>query len=349
MLDAILKSITDTFPFLAPVLPYILLVIGFLALVKGADLFVDGSSSIAKRLRIPDLIVGLTIVAMGTSMPELAVSVSAAIGGSSDIAVGNVVGSNILNILIILGLSALILPLHVDKEMFRRDIPVLLLTAVLLPAITLLSIGAARNGHFSYLSRLSGVVLVLLFIGYILLTIRSALRFRKEQALTGDTPDEGEGLKVFPWWKSILFTVGGALLIVLGGNLSVEGATDIAHQLGISEAVIGLTVVALGTSLPELVTSVIAARKGNSDIALGNVVGSNIFNVLFILGTTVLVLPINVDFVGFINQLVLLATSIVLAVTAFTGKKLSRIEGGIYLLLYVAYACYLFFFANAAA
>ncbi|MBR2907580.1 MAG: calcium/sodium antiporter [Clostridia bacterium] len=352
MLDTVLDAVTNAVPFLAPVLPYILLVIGFLALIKGADLFVDGSSSIAKRLRIPDLIVGLTIVAMGTSMPELAVSVSAAIGGSSDIAIGNVVGSNILNILIILGLSALILPLSIDKEMFRRDIPVLLLTAVLLPVLTLLSVGVAKGDHFSYLGRISGVVLVLLFIGYILLTVRSALRFRKEQALTaseGSAPTAGEEFKVFPWWKSILFTLGGAILIVIGGNLSVEGATDIAHQLGISEAVIGLTVVALGTSLPELVTSVIAARKGNSDIALGNIVGSNIFNVLFILGTTVVILPINVDFGSFIDQLFLLATSIILAITAFTGKKLTRIEGAVFLLLYVAYACYLFFFANAAA
>lgn len=346
MLNTVLSYILSAMPFLAPVLPYILLVVGFLALIKGADFFVDGSCSIAKKLRIPDLIVGLTIVAMGTSMPELAVSVSAAIGGSSDIAVGNVVGSNILNILIILGLSALILPLHLDKEMFRRDIPVLLFTAVLLPAITLLSMGAAKGDYFSYLGRLSGVVLTLLFVGYILLTVRAALAYRKEQTIkpaTEPAPSESSSeIKVFPWWKSILFTLGGGILIIIGGNLSVEGATDIAHQLGISEAVIGLTVVALGTSLPELVTSVVAAKKGNSDIALGNIVGSNIFNVLFILGTTIVILPINVDFNSFIDQLVLLATSIYLAVTALTGKKLSRLEGVSYLLLYVVYAVYLF-------
>lgn len=330
-----------------------LLVLGFTALIVGANLFVDGSSSIAKRLRIPDLVVGLTIVAMGTSMPELAVSVSAAIQGSSDIAVGNVVGSNILNILIILGLSALILPLTVDKEMFRRDIPVLLLTAVLLPVITLVSVGAAKTGYFSYLGRIWGIILVILFIGYIALTVRSALAYRKAQTSAGETVstagDGGETFKMFPWWKSILFTIGGGILIVIGGTVSVEGATDIAHQFHISEAVIGLTIVALGTSLPELVTSVVAAIKGNSDIALGNIVGSNIFNVLFILGTTIVILPINVDFNGFIDQIVLLATSIVLAVTAFTGKKLSRIEGIVFLLLYVAYACYLFFYVNSAA
>lgn len=326
------------------ILPYVLLVAGFLILIKGADFFVDGASSIAKKLRIPDLIVGLTIVAMGTSMPELAVSVSAAIGGSSDIALGNVVGSNILNILIILGLSALILPLSIDPSMFKRDIPVLLGTAVLLPVITLVSMGAAKEGHFGILGRIAGVVLVLCFIGYIALTVREALAYRKQQASLpeGAADAAGESYKVYPWWKSILFTVGGAGMIIVGGNLSVNAATDIAHQLGISEAVIGLTVVALGTSLPELVTSVVAAKKGNSDIALGNIVGSNIFNVLFILGTTVVILPINISLDAFIDQIVLLGTSIWLAVCAKTGKRLSRLEGVSFLLLYVGYAAYLF-------
>lgn len=341
MLDQILDAITSKVPFLAPVLPYILLVVGFLALIKGADLFVDGSASIAKKLRIPDLIIGLTVVAMGTSLPELAVSVSSAIGGSSDIAVGNVVGSNLLNILVILGISSVILPITVDKEMFRRDIPVLLLTAVLLPVLTLVSIGFAKEGYFGYLSRIAGAILAILFIGYIFLTVRSALRFRKEQAAKGETASSDEEYKVLPWWKSILFTVLGAAVIVLGGNLSVNGATDIAYQLGLSEAIVGLTVVALGTSLPELVTSAVAAKKGNSDIAIGNIVGSNIFNVLLILGTTILVLPINVAMTDFVNQIVLLVVSVILAITAFTGKKISRIEGAVYLLLYAAYLTFL--------
>lgn len=315
------------------VLPYILLVVGFVFLIKGADFFVDGSCSIAKKLKVPDIIVGLTIVAMGTSAPELAVSVSAAIGGSADIAVGNAVGSNILNILIILGLSALIVPLNVDSSMFKRDIPFLLLAAVLLPVFSL--VFGMKVG------RIAGLIFVILFIIYIMLNVKAALDYRRSGK--ADEVNEGEAVKEFPWWKSILFTLGGGAMIVVGGNLSVNGATDIAHQLGISEAVIGLTVVALGTSLPELVTSMVAAKKGNSDIALGNIVGSNIFNVLFILGTTVLIRPVSVDMNNIIDQLVLLVISVVLAITARTGKKITRLEGASYIVLYVGYAVFLFF------
>lgn len=314
------------------VLPYIALVVGFIILVKGADVFVDGSCSIAKKLRIPDIIVGLTIVAMGTSMPELAVSVSAAVDGSSDIAVGNVVGSNLLNILIVLGLSAVIKPVMVDKSVFKRDFPMLLLTAVLLPLLTL-------TGNY-YIGRIAGALLIGFFIFYILLAIKDALRFRKS---TEAKAEENENTyAVMPWWKSILFTVGGAVVIVLGGKISVYGATEIAHQLKISEAIIGLTIVALGTSLPELVTSAVAAKKGNSDMALGNVIGSNIFNVLLILGTTSLVLPFKVTFDGLIDQFILLGISVVLWVSALCGKKITRLNGFIFLLLYVAYATYLF-------
>ena len=313
------------------VLPYLFLIAGFAILIKGADFFVDGSCSIAKKLHVPDLVVGLTIVAMSTSAPELAVSVSAAIDGSSDIAVGNVVGSNLLNILVILGLSALIKPLLLDKELLKRDIPVLLLTAVLLPILTFFG----KN----HLGRIVGAILIVLFITYIALTVRSALRFRKNNPTTAA---ESEEIKSSSWLQSIIYTVCGAVMIILGGNFSVDAATDIAHQLGVSEAVIGLTIVALGTSLPELVTSVVAAKKGNSDIALGNIVGSNIFNILFILGTTTVILPIHVDAHALIDQIILLGVTIVLAITAFTGKKLSRIEGATYLLLYVGYAVYLF-------
>ena len=315
------------------ILPYLYIVFGFAALIKGADFFVDGATAIAKKLRIPNIVVGLTIVAMGTSLPELAVSVSAAIDGSSAIAIGNVVGSNLINILVILGLSAVILPLSVDRSMFRRDLPVLMLTAAILPVMTLIGGG--------YFGRICGAILVALFIGYIALTVRSALAYRNITLPEGEAPAEENEAKDLPWWLCALFTVGGAALIVLGGNFSVDGATAIAQQWGVSEAVIGLTVVALGTSLPELVTSVVAARKGNSDIALGNIVGSNIFNVLFILGTTVLVLPFEVAASGLVDQLVLLGVSALLMITAYTGKKLSRIEGAAYLAIYAAYLSYL--------
>ncbi len=321
------------------VLPCLLLIVGFGALIKGADFFVEGASSIAKRLRIPDIIVGLTVVAMGTSMPELAVSMSAAFQGSNSIAIGNVVGSNMLNILVILGLSALILPLHIEKEVFKRDIPVLGLTAVLLPALMLIC-GKNEEGVFE-LGFFCGFVMTALFVGYIFLTVRSALAYRRSHPEV-KTDESGEEIKVLPWWKTILFVVGGAVLIIAGGNMSVNGATEIATLLGVSEDVIALTVVALGTSLPELVTSVVAARKGNSDIALGNIVGSNIFNVLFILGTTLLVNPMTASTANLMDQLVLLGVTALLALTAWTGKKLSRAEGATYLVLYAGYMTFLF-------
>lgn len=317
------------------IVPYLLLVVSFVALIKGADVFVEGSSSIAKKLRIPDFIVGLTIVAMGTSAPELAASVSAALKGQTDMAIGNVVGSNLLNILIILGVSALILPPAVDRILFKRDIPFLLLTAVILPVMLLIG-GKDELGLYE-LDRVSGLILLCLFVLYLFLTIRSALRHRREH------PDmEEEEIKVMPWWKSILFTLGGAVLIVLGGNFAVESATDIAHQLGIPEKVIGLTVVALGTSLPELVTSAVAAKKGNSDIAIGNVVGSNIFNVLLILGVTVTIRPVPADMSMMIDLLVVVGASVLFAVTSFLGKRIRRVEGAVYLTFYAAYLVYKF-------
>lgn len=314
------------------ILPYIMLVVGFALLIKGADFFVDGSGSIAKKLKIPDIIIGLTIVAMGTSMPELVVSVTSAIGGSSDIAIGNVVGSNLLNILIILGLSSLLIPIKVDDSMFKRDIPVLLGTAVVVPVIVLLS--------NNMVGRIGGAILMAFFVFYIFLTVRSALAYRKNNA---DIPEaEGESIKEISWFKSILFTIGGAAVIIIGGDMSVDGAVAIAQQLGLSEAVIGLTIVALGTSLPELVTSVVAAKKGNSDIALGNIVGSSIFNVLLILGTTAVIKPVPVPFASLIDLFILLGVTIYLAIAARTGKKLSRLEGASFLVIYVAYAAYLF-------
>lgn len=313
------------------ILPYILLVVGFFLLIKGADFFVDGSGSIARKLRIPDIIVGLTIVAMGTSAPELAVSISAALGGSSDIAIGNVVGSNILNILVILGLSAVIIPLKVDASMFKRDFPMLLASAVLLPAVCIL--GGKRVG------RIGGLCLLALFVFYMIITVRSAIAYRKNS--DGQAEDTSE-IKILPWWKSIVFTIGGAIVIVIGGKISVNAATDIAKMLGLSEAIIGLTVVALGTSLPELVTSVIAAKKGCSDIALGNIVGSNIFNTLLILGTTAVIRPFSVATASIIDTIILLGITIYLIIASATSKKIGRKEGSSFLLIYIVYAVYIF-------
>ncbi len=311
------------------ILPYILLIIGFLTLIKGADFFVEGSGSIARKLCIPDIIVGLTIVAMGTSAPELAVSVSAALSGSSDISLGNIVGSNLLNILIVLGISTVITPIIVDKSLFKRNFPVLIVTAVVLPLIALI------NGN--RIGRIGGIILIAFFVFYIILTVRSALNYRKNH-----NEPETEKIKVMSWWKSIVFTIGGAAAVVIGGQISVNAATNVAHQLGISEAIIGLTVVALGTSLPELVTSAVAAKKGNSDMALGNIVGSNIFNVLLILGTTAIIKPFPVSMESIIDQLIVLVVTLLLIIFSKTGRKISRGEGVTFLVLYVIYAVYLF-------
>jgi len=316
-------------------LQVLLLVVGFALLIKGADFFVEGSGSIARKLQIPDIIVGLTIVAMGTSAPELAVSISAALGGSSDIAVGNAVGSNIINILVILGLSAVIVPIIVDKSMFKRDFPALLLTAVLLPVIAIVfdnQIGLA-----------AGLIFIAIFALYLFLTVRAAIAYRKSGAAEGESK-----IKILPWWQSILYTIGGAAVIVLGGNLSVEAAKKIAAACGISEAIIGLTVVALGTSLPELVTSVVAAKKGSSDIALGNIVGSNIFNVLLILGATSIIKPINVASNSIIDMLILLGITIYLFIVCVTTKKINRVVGVSFLALYVGYTVYLICFSGQA-
>ena len=230
----------------------------------------------------------------------------------------------------------------VDKSVFKRDIPMLLVTAIAVPAIVLLTkntlTGGVEADHM--VGRLGGAILVALFAFYIFLTVKAALDYRKKHA---DDPEaDGDEVKEFPMWKSLLYTVLGGAVVVIGGRISVNAATDIAHQIGLSEAVIGLTVVALGTSLPELVTSVVAARKGNSDIALGNIVGSNIFNVLLILGTTSVIKPVPVAFTSIIDLFINLGVTVYLAIAAWTGKKLSRLEGASFLVLYVVYTAYLF-------
>ena len=310
------------------VLPYVVLIIGFIILVKGADIFVEGSCAIARKLRIPDIIVGLTIVAMGTSAPEAAVSITAAIKGSNGIAIGNIVGSNIFNLMVVLGVSAIIVPLAVNKSIFKRDFPFLLITAIVLPLFCI--IGKNR------VSRIEGLLLLCLFIIYIVLAIREALAYRRSEKSKSDSPASMSLL------KGILFTLGGAVAVVLGGDLSVNGATDIAKQWGVSDAVIGLTIVAMGTSLPELVTSISAARKGSSDMALGNVVGSNIFNVLFILGIAAVIKPFDVDFQSLMDQLILVFVSVYAFICALTHKKMSRFEGITFSVIYIAYTVYVF-------
>ena len=300
---------------------YILLIIGFVLLIKGADFFVDGASSVAAKLKVPSLIIGLTVVSMGTSMPEAAVSISASLGGDNGISLGNVIGSNIFNLLMVVGIASVILPIVTDSAILKRDMPVNIgITAVL--CVMLLD---------GKLSRLDAIILLALLAAYLFILIRSALKNR----------EEGEETKVLTWFKSILFIVLGAAAIIGGGQLVVNNAKTIAINLGMGETLVGLTVVAFGTSLPELVTSVVAAKKGDSGIAMGNVVGSCIFNILFILGMAGVIAPMNADVEFFIDTGILIGVSLIMLLFAFTKRKTDRLEGAVCVLIYAAYTAYI--------
>lgn len=300
-----------------------LMAVGFALLIKGADLFVDGASGIAARLGIPQLVIGLTIVAMGTSAPEAAVSISAALKGNAEITIGNIVGSNILNILIILGITAVIISVKVAASTVKYELPFMIaITAVLL-------LFGYTGGNITFSE---GILLWVLFILYLTYLFVMAKRNKDE---TDDKQEEK------PLWKLIIFILLGLFMIVFGSDISVDGASAIAKAVGISERFIGLTIVALGTSLPELVTSIAAARKGKADIAIGNIVGSNIFNILFVVGTTSLITPVVFASNFIIDTAIAIAAGILLLVGVLRKKELSRVTGIIMLVCYGAYFIYL--------
>ena len=319
-------------PFFETALPYLFLIVGFVLLVKGADFFVEGASSIASKLKVPSLIIGLTVVSMGTSAPEAAVSITSSVQAITQnnpmlnsISLGNIVGSNIFNFLMVVGIASVILPIMTDKEILLRDMPINLgVTAVLLVMLI--------DGK---LVRLEAIILLLLFAAYIFMLIRSAMKNRAE----------AEELKVHSWVKSFILLFVGLAGVIGGGQLVVNGAKSIAASLGMSETLIGLTVVAIGTSLPELVTSVVAAKKGNSGIAMGNVVGYCIFNILFILGMAGTIAPITLDALPakefLIDTAILIGISVIMWVFAFTKKKTGRIEGASCIAIYIAYTTYI--------
>lgn len=301
---------------------YILLILGFILLIKGADFFVEGASSVAKLLKIPSIIIGLTIVAFGTSAPELAVSINAAIKGNNGIALGNVVGSNIFNLLVVIGICSIIHIVNVDKKILNRDhIFNVILTVVL--GILLV------NG--SDISRRDGIVLLIFFVIFLYYTIRLALSDRQE------TKEEE---KILSPVLSGIYIIGGLFAIVYGGDFVVDSASAIALQFGMSESLIGLTIVAVGTSLPELVTSIVAARKGEADIALGNVIGSNIFNIAFILGVSATIHPFAVQMSSLYDILYLIVVSVLFYAFAYRGS-IGRIKGVILTVLYILYTIYL--------
>lgn len=302
---------------------FALLILGFVMLVKGADWFVDGASGVAAKFNIPQLVIGLTIVAMGTSAPEAAVSITAALKGSADITVGNVVGSNILNTLVILGLACAITSINVAKTTIRYEIPFMLVVTLLL-----LAFGYTGNS----ITFVEGIIIIAVFILY--------LAYMFWMAKTGQAESEEINVEG-SIGKLILMAIVGLVLIVYGSDVTVDAATKIATIFGVDERFIGLTIVALGTSLPELFTSVAAARKGNADIAIGNVVGSNIFNILFVVGISALITPVAFAPSFVIDCLIATAAGILLWLLAFKTRQLERKGGILMLLCYVAYFIYL--------
>lgn len=312
-------------------LSFVMLVVGFALLVWGADKFVEGASALARKMGVSPLLVGLTIVAFGTSMPELAVSVTAALQGANEIAVGNVVGSNVFNLLVVAGLSAVICPLVMDKMLLRRDWPLSILAAVLLFAAILPD---------QTIARWEGAVLLVIFAVILTRQIRSALHDRDQLASAATEAEAEEAEAPMPTMMIWVNIVLGLACIVIGGQLAVNGATGIARMFGLSETLIGLTIVALGTSLPELVTSIVAARKGQNEIAMGNVIGSNLFNILLILGVSSVITPIPVQATSIIDCLFLIAISVIFYIPARKGK-LGRLPGTLMVASYVAYTVYL--------
>ncbi|MEG2985438.1 MAG: calcium/sodium antiporter [Peptostreptococcaceae bacterium] len=317
---------------------YLLLLLGFLLLVKGAEYFVDGSSSIATLLKIPPLIIGLTIVAFGTSAPEAAVSITASIQGQNGIALGNVIGSNIFNLLCVVGMSAFIAPLSVKKSILIKEFPFLILASVLL--LVLSDDLLFQQTQNSILSNGDGLVFLMLFgiFMYYLLEITFNSRNKISTQETSITSSkEITASYSIPLPKAILMSLIGIIGIVIGGKLVVDCASNIALNFGVSEKMIGLTIVAIGTSLPEFVTSVVAASKGESDIAIGNVIGSNIFNILFILGVSALISPMPVDPSLFLDIVIMIFVTIIAYVFALRKKDINKSEGIILIIAYVTY------------
>lgn len=317
-------------------LDYLILFIGFLLLIKGADLFVEGSSGVAKYFKVPSLIIGLTIVALGTSAPEFAVSTVAALHDANEIALSNVIGSNLFNILVVIGLCSIFTPIPVEEKVIKRDLPfsiifyLFVLIILGLNIIFKFGINNIASLHMydevAVIGRILGIILLITFIIYISYIVIDAIKNPV------DFPDEFKNISIF---KCVLFIIIGIVMIVFGGRFVVDSAKAIALRFGMSETLVGLTIVAVGTSLPELITSIVAARKNELDLAIGNVIGSNIFNFLFILGVSAILSPVEVNFASFIDLIILFFINIVTLIFALTNKKITLREGVILLLLYL--------------
>ena len=300
---------------------YVFLLLGLFLLIKGADIFVDGAASVAAKFKVPSLIIGLTVVSFGTSAPEAAISISASLSGSNSISLGNVIGSNFFNLLIVIGITALVTPLKADDEVIRRDMPVVILATGGLAIIILDGI----------IMRYEAIFLLAALVFYLFAVIKKALA----------SPTEDAERKHYSWFLSVLMVAGGLSAVVFGGDMVVDNAKIIAADFGMSETLIGLTVVALGTSLPELVTSLVAAKKGEAGIAVGNAVGSCLFNILFILGITGAVKPIAVESELIADAALLVIATLVVYLFAAKGRRIGRIEGAICVALYAIYTAFI--------
>lgn len=316
-------------------LTVLLLIVGLVLILGGANYMTDGAAAVAKRFGLSDLVVGLTIVAFGTSAPELTISLLSAIDGNTGMAIGNVVGSNIFNILLIIGAVALARPIKVEKGIMANEIPL-----VILSSVALLAIGSSLplDGTAPEITRVNGILLLLFFAIF----MRYVFSQAKNGAETAGNNDD-KPVKKLPLWKSVLFIAGGLAALVYGGDLFVDKASAIASSLGVSDAVIGLTIVAAGTSLPELATSLTAAIKGNSGMAVGNVIGSNIFNIFLVLGCSATIRPLPFAGITMLDLLVLTGASLLFWLFGwlFGNKTITRAEGGILAAGYIAYIAYL--------
>ena len=331
-----MQNIINGLPIAAVIL---LLAVGFAFLVKGADFFVEGSSSIAKKLKIPPIIIGLTIVAMGTSLPETAVSVTASLVQNNELAVSNVVGSNIFNLMFVIGVCSILTPIMVQKATVVRDIPLSLGCALFLLVLGISGLGDKTG---MTLGHADGVIFLIVFAGYIFTMVRSAMKARAAgQKVEIEGVEECDNMKELSYGKSILFLIVGAAAIAFGGDLTVDTASRIAIELGMSQTLVGLTIVSIGTSLPELVTSVVAARKNEVDMAVGNAVGSNIFNILMVLGISSAISPVALIRENIIDIVLLMVFSVMVWIFAGTRKKIERKEGIIMVVVYLIYCAYI--------
>ena len=331
-----MQNIINGLPIAAVIL---LLAVGFAFLVKGADFFVEGSSSIAKKLKVPPIIIGLTIVAMVTSLPETAVSVTASLVQNNELAVSNVVGSNIFNLMFVIGVCSILTPIMVQKATVVRDIPLSLGCALFLLVLGISGLGDKAG---MTLGHADGVIFLIVFAGYIFTMVRSAMKARAAgQKIEIEGVEECDNMKELSYGKSILFLIVGAAAIAFGGDLTVDTASRIAIELGMSQTLVGLTIVSIGTSLPELVTSVVAARKNEVDMAVGNAVGSNIFNILMVLGISSAISPVALIWENIIDIVLLMVFSVMVWIFAGTRKKIERKEGIIMVVVYLVYCAYI--------